>query len=232
LSSLSRILGPAALSALCAPAWLCVALGCTCGPAETTSQKEGTTAVDGAPREVTIEVGTQPGALPVTLVLDPGGALCLGASRASAGKRHVLCDQTDEDLAASKLREALKRLKKEVGPAVAAGDAWVLASAARAAVARALSVQEPTFFSRVAVWVGDSPAPARLFGPGYWHEVGKGTLHAVLLVGPGAEQAETWTGLAERQGVRLRAFPKLGALDDPALWATIEQEFADRAPAP
>ena len=232
LPSLSRILGPTSLGALCAPAWLCVALGCTCTPAETTRQEKGTTDVDNAAREVTIEVGTQPGPLPVTLVLDPSGTLCLGASRASAGRRHVLCDQTEEDLTASKLKEALKRLKKEVGPGVAAADAWVVASAARAPVARALSVQEPTFFSRVAVWVGDSPAPAGLFGPSYWHEVGKGTLHAVLLIGPGAQQADTWTELAERQGVRLRAFPKLASLDDPALWATIDREFTAAGSAP
>jgi hypothetical protein len=232
LLSFSRIFGPALLRVLCAPAWLAVATGCTCTSTGASRPNEDTVAAADAPREVTIEVGTQPGALPVTFVLDPTGALCRAASRASAGRRHVLCDQTDQDLAAAKLKEALKRLKKQAGPAVAPGGVWVLATAERAPVARALSVQEPTFFSRVAVWLGDSPAAARLFGPGYWHEVGPGTLQAVLLIGPGAAQADTWTTLAERQGVRLRALPEVVSVDDPAVWARIDQEFATAKPVP
>lgn len=220
------------MSALCALVGLCVTVGCTCNPAEVARQEGRQTGADPRPEDVTIEVGTEPGPLPVTIVLDPSGALCLAASRRSAGKRHVLCDQTDEDLAAAKLRDALRRLKKEVGSAVAPAGAWVLATAAGAPVARALSVQEPTFFSRVAVWVGDSPAPASLFGPGYWHEVGRGTLHAVVLAGPGAAQADTWTGLAERQGVHLRAFPAVAGVEDPALWAAIDREFGRAVAAP
>jgi len=213
-------------SAILAACFAYFLVGCTCTPAGSSGAPTGTAQV----AEVTIEAGTAPGALPVTLVLDPTGELCADAARAAGGLRHVVCDRSAEDLSAPVLRQGLARLKQERGAAVASRDVWLLAAQPRAAVARSLAVRDPAFFSRVAVWVGESRPAAGLFGSTFLEKAGKRGLRTVVLLGPGAEEAGAWAELAKRQGLRLRAIVHPSASSDAAVWATLTREFAQEPP--
>jgi len=222
------------LSNLPYAAWALAVLGCTCAPSgsETSETKGAPPAIDEG--QVTTEVASAAGPAPVALVLDPSGALCGAAVNAVAGRRHVLCDRTKkEDLSATALRRALGQLKAERGSAVAAADAWLLAAPGSAAVARSLAMREPAFFSRVAAWVGPSPATAGLFGPTFLGAVGGRGFRALALVGPGAEQAESWTDLARRSGIVLTIWQA----DEADVWPRLEEALSagtvareDRAP--
>lgn len=201
-------------------------LGCTCAKSDRSGK--GSTGV-AQEEEVAITPAEQPGARPVTLVLDPSGALCESALRAAAGARHVLCDRTSEDLSGAALRRGLGKLKAERGAAVVPEGAWLLVAPARVAVARAIVLRDPAFFSRVAAWVGTSPVTAGVFGPTFLNEVGGRGLRSLILVGSGAEAATTWIDLAARQGVRLGAWTEPES--DDATWAALARAFDEGAPA-
>jgi hypothetical protein len=226
VSDLARRFNPTA--AILAAYYSGLLPGCTPAP----SERSGTQSEQAQPEQATIEVGKASGPLPVTLVLDPSGALCGSAVRFSAGERHVVCDRTAEDLAAGALRRGLVQLKAEHGPAVAPTDAWLLAAPSRAAVARALVTADPAFFSRVAVWVGDSRSTASLFGPTFWAGIAGRGRPTVLLLGPGAAQAEPSSAVAERQGTRLRGLSAEAPIDDPGTWAVLAAEFSSAPPPP
>ena len=200
--------------------------GCTCVKSHP-SRDDSAAAVS---EEVSIEDAILPGVHPVTLVLDPSGVLCVSAVRVAAGRRHVLCDRTKEDLSAAALKRGLTRLKAERGESVVSKDAWLVVAAGRAAVARALVMRDPAFFSRVAAWVGNSPVTAGLFGPTFLSEVGGRGFRTLVLLGPGAEQAENWLDLAERQKIRLRMVPGAASGEDPDGWAVVAEAFADGSP--
>jgi hypothetical protein len=199
---------------------------CTCSKSRATDGASS----EAASEEVSIEAATLPGAHPVTLVLDPSGVLCASAVRAAAGERHVLCDRTKEDLSAAALKRGLTRLKAERGGHVVSKNAWLVAAPARAAVARALVMRDPAFFSRAAAWVGSSPMTAGLFGPTFLSEVGGRGFETLVLLGPGAEQADTWVDLAARQKIQLRLVPGAAEGDDPVAWGALSAAFAQGPP--
>lgn len=200
--------------------------GCTCSKS---GAPEGDSS-EPASEEVSIEAATLPGAHPVALVLDPSGVLCVAAVRMAAGERHVLCDRTEEDLSAAALKRGLTRLKAERGAQVVSKNAWLIAAPARAAVARALIMRDPAFFSRAATWVGSSAVTAGLFGPTFLSEVGGRGFDTLVLLGPGAEQADSWVDLAARQKIQLRLVPGAAEGDDPVAWGAVAEAFASPQP--
>lgn len=200
--------------------------GCTCSK----SRAPDGDSSEPASEEVSIEAATLPGAHPVALVLDPSGVLCASAVRAAAGRRHVLCDRTKEDLSAAALKRGLTRLKAERGAHVVSKNAWLVVAPDRAAVARALAMRDPAFFSRVAAWVGSSPMTAGLFGPTFLSEIGGRGFDTLVLLGPGAAQAATWVDLAARQKIRLRLVPGTAEGDDPVAWGVVAEAFASPRP--
>src|SRR5687768_11070408 len=119
VSDLARRFNPT--TAILAAYYFGLLPGCTCAPSERSgtqserAQSEQAEHEQAEHEQATVEVGKASGPLPVTLVLDPSGALCGAAVRFGAGERHVVCDRTAEDLAAGALRRGLVQLKAEHG---------------------------------------------------------------------------------------------------------------------
>lgn len=208
-------------------------LGCTCAPDQPVAQKRAEDSASsaaaltasGSSTSLIVTPAAAVGTWPVTLVLDPSGALCRAAVTQARERRHVVCDASSqgsegEDLEARTLRRGLQQLKAEQGTSVGREPVELLVATPRAATARALLLREPAFFSRAAVWVGDSSEVASLFGPTFLGQTHEGSPRVLVLVGEGAKDTETWAALAARRGLSLARLPSF-PLDSDAGWSRL-----------